>query len=257
MNLNLDTSFVTGYTSSSQIARLMTEHWVGQNVFCPSCGNPSLSSFKNNNPVGDFQCKNCTAEYELKSKKDKFEQRIVDGAFSTMIQRINSFNNPHFFFLNYSTAPARVKNFIVIPKHFFIDDIIEKRKPLAETARRAGWTGCNILLNRIPTSGKIFIVDNEKIVPKESVISTWNKTAFLENQKKEARGWTIKTLKLLDRVKSNEFDLSDVYAFEKELKVKFPSNNFIKDKLRQQLQVLRDKGLLEFQGRGRYRKISC
>jgi hypothetical protein len=33
------------------------------------------------------------------------------------------------------------------------------------------------------------------------------------------------------------------------------NNNFIKDKIRKQLQVLRDNGLLEFKGNGLYRKI--
>lgn len=255
MDLNLDTSITQGYASNSQIARLLTEDWVGRNVFCPSCGHTSLEEFKNNTPVGDFYCENCRAEYELKSKKDTFAQRIVDGAFSSMIARINSSNNPHFFFLNYSIGDLRVKNFLVIPKHYFVDDIVEKRKPLAETARRAGWIGCNILLNNIPTTGKIYFVRNERVVPRVSVLESWNKTAFLAAQKKEIRGWTIETLKLIDRIESRDFDLDKVYSFENEFRAKFPSNSFIKDKLRQQLQILRDRGILEFKGRGKYRKI--
>ena len=42
----------------------------------------------------------------------------------------------------------------MVPKHFFVPDIIEKRKPLAETARRAGWIGCNIVLKNIPNEGR-------------------------------------------------------------------------------------------------------
>lgn len=45
------------------------------------------------------------------------------------------------------------------------------------------------------------------------------------------------------------------YKFEEKLRLKYPQNNFIKDKLRQQLQLLRDKGIIEFVGRGQYRKI--
>jgi type II restriction enzyme len=45
-----------------------------------------------------------------------------------------------------------------------------------------------------------------------------------------------------------------MYAFENNLKAKYPNNNFIKDKIRQQLQLLRDKGLIEFIGRGKYKK---
>ena len=49
--------------------------------------------------------------------------------------------------------------------------------------------------------------------------------------------------------------LNQIYSFENELKIKHPENNFIKDKLRQQLQYLRDKGFIEFLGNGHYRKI--
>jgi len=47
-----------------------------------------------------------------------------------------------------------------------------------------------------------------------------------------------------------------MYAFENELKVKHPENNFVKDKIRQQLQNLRDKGFIEFITPGHYRKTS-
>jgi type II restriction enzyme len=46
-----------------------------------------------------------------------------------------------------------------------------------------------------------------------------------------------------------------VYQFEKQLAAKHPENNHIKDKIRQQLQMLRDKGIIGFNGRGHYRKI--
>ena len=255
MNLSFDTSIIQGYSSNSQIARVLTEDWVNNNIYCPSCANPRLTNFKNNNPVGDFHCSNCKAEYELKSKKDSFTQKIVDGAYSAMIRRINSDDNPHFFFLNYSVADLKVQNFLVIPKHYFVDDIIERRKPLSETARRAGWIGCNIILKNIPSTGKIFFVKDGKVETSKNVLDIWAKTAFLANQKKEARGWTIEILKIVDQIADKEFTLGEVYNFEEQLKMKFPNNNFVKDKIRQQLQVLRDKGILEFKGRGVYKKI--
>jgi type II restriction enzyme len=110
VNLKFDISFSRGYTSSSQIARVLTESWVKHNAFCPSCGNDELNQFNNNSPVADFLCKTCQAEYELKSKKDSFTTRIVDGAYGSMIKRINSENNPHFFFLNYSSKNLEVSN---------------------------------------------------------------------------------------------------------------------------------------------------
>ncbi|MBQ6904500.1 MAG: restriction endonuclease, partial [Spirochaetia bacterium] len=57
------------------------------------------------------------------------------------------------------------------------------------------------------------------------------------------------------RILEQNFTLKQVYAFEDELKLKHPENNFVKDKIRQQLQYLRDKGFIEFISPGNYRKI--
>ena len=57
----------------------------------------------------------------------------------------------------------------------------------------------------------------------------------------------------MERIKKQEFSLGDVYAFEGYLKAKHPSNNKVQAKIRQQLQFLRDKGVIEFLGRGQYR----
>lgn len=255
MTINFDSSLIKEYKSNSQIARILTESWLKDNVYCPSCGNKYLKQFINNSPVADFLCDNCNSEYELKSKSQGLTSKIVDGAYASMIQRINSENNPHFFFLNYSSKEFSVKNLIVIPKHFFINDIIEKRNPLTITARRAGWTGCNILLNEIPADGKIFIIKDSLIQSKDLVLNTWAKTAFLSTQKKENRGWLIEIMKLVDRINKQEFRLNEIYLFENYLKERFPNNNFIKDKIRQQLQVLRDKGIIEFKGNGIYKRL--
>jgi len=55
-----------------------------------------------------------------------------------MIDRLASNNNPNFFFLSYDKKLSMVSDLLVIPKYFFVPGIIEKRKPLASTARRAG-----------------------------------------------------------------------------------------------------------------------
>ncbi len=157
MHLNLYSPLADGYKSNSQKIRVLTELWVGKNIFCPSCGK-SLDNYENNKPVADFYCLECNEDYELKSKKDSMGKKIVDGAYSTMIQRLQSNSNPNFFFLNYDKDTYNIKNFVVIPKHFFIPEIIEKRKPLSSSAKRAGWVGCNILLHNIPESGKIFYI---------------------------------------------------------------------------------------------------
>ena len=146
MELILPFDVAKNYTSPSQQIRVMTEYWVGNSIFCPNCGN-HLASFENNSPVADFYCKDCREEYELKSKRGTLGGKIVNGAYGTMIERLNSNNNPNFFLLTYDRESFRVKDFLTVPKYFFVEDIIEKRKPLAPTAKRAGWVGCNIVIN--------------------------------------------------------------------------------------------------------------
>lgn len=255
MNLQFDLSLATHYSSNSQISRILTENWVKQNSFCPNCNNEFLIHLNNNSPVADFYCSNCLEEFELKSKNGFLSSKIVDGAYQTMINRINSDNNPNFFFLTYDKSNWSVKDFLIIPKHYFVEDFIEKRKPLSNIARRAGWIGCNILLNQIPSSGRIFLIQNSKIINRNLVIEKWKETEFLKNASKKSKNWLIDILKCVDLIPSTTFKLEDVYAFENTLKIKYPNNNYIKDKIRQQLQILRDKGVIEFVSRGIYKKI--
>ncbi len=253
MNLNFDISLANGYKSKSQIARVLTENWVTRQVYCPCCGSLPLYDFENNRPVADFYCENCKEEFELKSKNGKIGKVIVDGAYSTMIERINSDNNPNLFFLTYTKQWA-VSNFLIIPKHFFTADIIIKRPPLADTAKRAGWIGCNINLAKVADIGKVFLVREGQVVNKEIVQDSFNKTAFLRNTNLKARGWLLDVMNCIDQVDEDTFTLDEIYKFEKILRTKYPSNNFVKDKIRQQLQILRDKGVISFMGRGVYKK---
>jgi len=253
MRLNFNTNLATQYKSQSQAVRVMTEDWVKNEIFCPNCGN-FIADFKNNSPVADFYCENCREEYELKSRKDSMGKKIVDGAYNKMIERLDSINNPSFFFLNYDLQSYKVQNFVVIPKHFFVPAIIEKRKPLSQNARRSGWVGCNILLSSIPESGKIFYIKNGETEDKDAVLKNWQKTLFLRESKDvNLKGWILDVMNCIDKLNKKDFTLDEIYNFEIVLSKKHPENKHIKDKIRQQLQFLRDKGYLEFLDRGNYR----
>lgn len=254
MNLNLNLKLAEGYTNNSQIARVLTENWVKLNSYCPCCGEKPLTDYENNRPVADFHCAKCSEEFELKSKAGKLSNTITDGAYDTMIKRITSETNPNFFFLTYDKSFV-VNNFIIIPKQFFTPEIIIKRKPLADTAQRAGWVGCNIDISKVTELGKIFLINDSKIIDPEKVQTAFNKTTFLRDKNIESKGWLLDILTCIDSIPNKEFNLNQVYSFEGILKEKHPTNNFIQDKIRQQLQVLRDKGIIEFNGRGNYKKI--
>lgn len=256
MDLNFDTRIASNYHSHSQIARVLTENWFSNNMYCPRCGNPSIKHFENNRPVADFYCPHCQSEYELKSKDGKFGNTINDGAYETMISRITEDKNPDFFFMSYSKQQLKVQDLLFVPKHFFVPDIIEKRNPLSSTARRAGWIGCNIKLDKVPEQGRISIVKNGVAEDIENVISKVMTSGRLVTADINNRGWLMDILNCVNRLPLAVFTLNDVYQFEYELALKHPQNNNLKPKIRQQLQFLRDRGFIEFLGNGNYRKIT-
>lgn len=254
MNIEFDKSIVAKYHSNSQIARVLTENWVEQNMYCPRCGNLSIEHFENNRPVADFFCPVCKNEYELKSKSGALGRKIADGAYDTMLKRITSNENPDFFFMSYSKNEFKISNFMIIPKHFFVPNIIEKRNPLSPTARRAGWVGCNILIDKIPEQGRISIISNGCILDAKSVKQKVNISTKLEMNNIDNRGWLLDVLNCTNAL-SKKFTLEQMYTFENVLQEKHPKNNNVRPKIRQQLQLLRDKGFIEFLGNGRYAKI--
>ena len=255
MNLKMDDKIAEQYKSNSQKIRVITEQWVNSNLFCPYCGKEHIAHFENNRPVADFYCPDCAEEYELKSKNGTIENKVNDGAYETMIQRIESINNPNFFFMNYNKQDMQVRDFLMVPKYFFLPEIIEKRKPLSDTARLAVWVLCNIVLKQIHEDRRIFIVKNEIEIPQEEIISKVKRTDFIKQYKLDARGWVLDVLNCVNKIEGRDFNLEQMYRFEDVLAKKYPNNKHIKDKIRQQLQILRDKGIVEFRGRGNYRKI--
>ncbi len=243
----------TACTSGSQSARAWTEAWMKAWGYCPHCGAAALSSFPNNQPVADFFCASCSEEFELKSKKGKFGPKLANGSFKTKCERLAASNNPNFFLMNYDLKSLAVVNLFIVPKHFFVREIVEERRPLALTARRAGWIGSNILLSRVPESGKIHIVQNGLIREKELVLAEWQKTLFLRQESLETRGWLLDVMNCVELLGKREFTLDEVYLFERHLGELYPGNQNVKPKIRQQLQYLRDRGSIDFVSRGNYR----
>jgi type II restriction enzyme len=254
MDLTFDPSQGERFKGGTQRIKNLSEHWLSREVYCPSCGAESLRPYANNKPVADCYCDKCQADFELKSHRQMFGASVVDGAYATMIERLNSSRNPHLFLLHYSAALHAVVNLMVVPKYFFVPDMIMKRPPLAATARRAGWVGCRIMLSTIPQAGKIYLIQNGVARTQADVRGDWQRTVFLHDQKSNAaKGWLLNVMRCVERIGRPEFTLDDVYKFADEMSVLYPSNNHIRQKMRQQLQVLRDRGFLHFVGHGRYR----
>lgn len=248
-----DLSLASQYKKNQQKVRVMSEAWIAENMYCACCGNRKLHKNINNSPAADFFCDNCGEIFELKSKRNKISKKIADGAYRTAIERISGNNNPDLLLMSYSDKYA-VTSLTIVPKFFFTTDMIEPRKPLPPTARRAGWQGCNILLGNIPHQGKISIIENGKWLPEESVLNSYAKCKTILTLNIEARGWLIDILNCVNAVQKETFELKDIYKYIWKLKKLHPQNNNIEAKIRQQLQVLRNKGLIIFCGNGIYKK---
>jgi len=242
------------FASASQNVRVLSEGWMAMHGFCPSCGAEPLAAFKANSPVADFHCSACAEEYELKAQRGPIKRRIMDGAYGTMTARLKARNNPSLMVMSYDPGRARVTDLIVVPRHFFTADLIEPRKPLGPNARRAGWQGCNILIGDVPLSGRIPLITGGAVTPRAEVVDRWRSTLFLKDASLNARGWLLAVMRAVEAVGRPEFTLDDVYAHEAALSALYPGNRNVRPKIRQQLQVLRDRGWLAFNGRGTYRR---
>jgi len=68
-------------------------------------------------------------------------------------------------------------------------------------------------------------------------------------------GWKGSVFEVLTEVQGPDFALADVYRHAPRFAREYPDNENIEAKIRQQLQMLRDLGLVRFLGGGRYRKL--
>lgn len=252
MILDLPLDVARNYKSPAQRARRFTEAWFWRNVYCPACPSECLDPTPTNTRVVDFVCPRCSAEFQLKAKNGPLGRKLRDAAYGPMMTRIQANSSPHFAFLQYSNSDWRVRNLLFVPGHFITAGAIERCKPLSPNARRAGWVGCNILLSEIPADGRIPAVRDWRVAAETSVRRQWDEFMWMARGTSEARGWTADVLVRVRRFGSREFSLSEVYEFESELGALHPANRNVRAKIRQQLQLLRDRGVIRFLSRGRY-----
>jgi hypothetical protein len=68
-------------------------------------------------------------------------------------------------------------------------------------------------------------------------------------------GWTKLVFSVVNSLNKQKFQLSEITVYHDFFKQKYPKNNNIEAKIRQQLQALRNIGLLKFIGHGVYEKL--
>ena len=158
MNLSMTGDLAAAYHSGAQRARVVTEAWARSQLYCANCDSSSLGETPANNRAIDFVCPSCHAPFQLKARHNALGETVTDGAYTAMVAAIREDRTPNLLLMRYALATWEVRDLLLIPSFMFSESAVIKRKPLAATARRAGWVGCNIDLNRIPADARIPLV---------------------------------------------------------------------------------------------------
>ncbi|MFQ5664761.1 MAG: DpnI domain-containing protein [Terriglobia bacterium] len=253
MQIRLPRHLAAPYKSPSQQARVVTEAWGEQNFYCLNCPSPQLERTPPGAKGVDYFCPQCLAAYQLKGQSRPLGGRITDAAYEVMFGLIRAGETPNLFALHYDREKWCVRNLILVPRFVFTESAIEKRKPLSRSARRHGWVGCNFVLANLPNDARIPLVVDGKTHEPRTARKQYDRLRPLQKIRLEARGWTLDVLNVVRKLGKPEFTLADAYGFADELARLHPQNRHVDEKIRQQLQRLRDLGILEFVERGRYR----
>jgi len=255
MNLQMPLSLAAGYKSRCQQARVVSEGWGAKELFCANCDSSALSQLAINYKCADLICPKCNAPFQLKATSGSIAHTIADGAYGTMVSAIRADRTPNLLLLRYDKASWCVRDLLLIPHFAFPESAIIKRKPLCDTARRAGWVGCNISLDRIAPDARISMVIEGSSRPASRVREDYRKLKPLRGIGTSERGWTLEVLNAVRKLGKAEFTTHDAYSFDNDLQKLHPGNRNVRPKIRQRLQVLRDAGILLHLDRNLWRLV--
>jgi type II restriction enzyme len=255
MNPQMFPALAYAYHSAAQRAGVITEAWAAANLYCVACTSTTLTTLPHNSRVYDFRCPQCEAAFQLKSSRSAFGSRIVDGAYDCFASAITALQAPNLLALHYDANTWSVSDLFVIPQFTLTLSCVEKRRPLSATARRAGWTGCNINLSNIPMDARIALIEKGHILSRASVRAKYRRIQPISRLAPEQRGWLLDVLTTVRSLQRRHFSLKDVYGDVLRLSSLHPENHHVEEKARQQLQRLRDLGFLQFLGNGNYELV--
>ena len=253
MTVEMPKEMGAAYRSPAQRARVVTEAWASRNLFCPCCTAPSILPSPANTRAVDFRCGSCSQQFQLKGKSSAITNKVVDGAYETMLAALQSDAVPHLFLLRYDRNLWNVVDLLLVPSFALSPSALECRRPLSATARRAGWIGCFIVLSNIPVDARIPVVKAGNPLPPSYVRQQFNRLQPLREISLPERGWMLDVLNAIRSLGKSEFSNADAYSLAHRLAAIYPDNRHIRDKIRQQLQFLRDAGFVEHVERGRWR----
>ena len=246
MDLRFDASLSIAYHAGSQVTRVLTEDWVSRELACLSCAEPDLRPTARNTKSRDFECSRCDEPYELKATAGRFTSTVLDGEYHTLLNTLASGRAPNLLLMEYDKPELLVRNLVAIHRSLLSPScVIPRKAPLSPGARRAGWLGCSISLERLPVAARIPVVTNHLARPQLEILADWKRFSFMVPLAIGSRGWLADVLACAEKAGARDsFSLDDIYEFEAELSRLHPGNRNVRAKIRQQLQVLVARGAL-------------
>ena len=251
MHLSLDAGLLERYSSGRQLAKVLTESWIENNLYCPNCLEPRLGREPTNTPLTDFRCGNplCGHTFQLKAQRGKLGRIWRDSAYNPWVKSFEDGTTPNLALMQYNIKDLSVVNLEVIPAFFIRPSCINKWK----LSTRPNYWMCSILLHSVGPDAHIKIVTNGVEQDQRTVHDNYRSFSWMRHLPPKTRGWTADVLRCIRGLDKRNFTLQEVYAsYEKELQRLHPENRNVQAKIRQQLQILRDENKIKFMGGGRY-----
>jgi len=243
-------------TRNTQRARVISEGWFALQGYCLNCDSPKLEATTAGTIARDFECPVCGQPYELKSAAKAHTRIVQDGGFDAMMRRIKAQEAPALMLMHYAPDWS-VKRLVAVHPVFLTPAVIRKRpKPhLRPKTGQAYWM-CDLDLTAIPPDGKIVVVGEGVARSHAATRKDFRESLRFGDVPLAKRGWAALVLAAVRKIGKREFTLAEVYAHEDAMHAAYPENSHVRPKIRQQMQVLRDLGYVEFLSqRGEYRLL--
>jgi len=133
---------------------------VARLLACPRCNKPKhLTRLPPNFQCADVICKFCgflaqVKATKLKGNETELPETILGAAWEPQHEQIIAGIYHGLYIVCYDSLDKLLR-IDFIPAHILqvTPEVFQPRKPLSETARRAGWQGFMIRLNKVPAVG--------------------------------------------------------------------------------------------------------
>lgn len=139
-----DSSLAADYTNRAQVARVLIETWAEMNLYCLYCTRNALARLPPNTPVADFACPDCKATYQLKAKDGRFGNVLTGAAYNVTVAAVRAGTMPAHILVEFDNRRSTIVYADALPGALIAESRVIARRPLAASARRAGWQGCKI-----------------------------------------------------------------------------------------------------------------